>query len=112
VNDEMMKDQVTHGISFTLNGKRIDPRDVFVSEAERLANELERCWADPGLQLKAAAELRRQQAEIARLRGLNEVLVGALKEIHAIRPIGKDAGEYALTVEHLARAAFEKASIK
>lgn len=30
------------------------------TEALRLADELEKCWPDPGLQLKAASELRRQ----------------------------------------------------
>ena len=33
-------------------------------EALRLADELEKCWADPGLQLKAGAELRRLHSEV------------------------------------------------
>ena len=41
-------------------------------EALRLADELEKCWADPGLQLKAAAELRR-------LHEVNQELLAALK---------------------------------
>jgi len=41
-------------------------------EALRLADELARCWADPGLQLKSAAELRR-------LHALNAELIGVLK---------------------------------
>lgn len=32
-------------------------------EALRLADELEKCWADPGLQIRSAAELRRLHAE-------------------------------------------------
>ena len=37
-------------------------------EALRLADELEKCWADPGLQIRSAAELRRLHAEIETLR--------------------------------------------
>ena len=37
-------------------------------EALRIADELEKCWADPGLQIRSAAELRRQHAEIETLR--------------------------------------------
>lgn len=36
--------------------------------AIELANELEKCWADPGLQLKAATMLRRQHESIKTLR--------------------------------------------
>ena len=37
-------------------------------EALRLADELEKCWADPGLQIRSAAELRRLHAEFETLR--------------------------------------------
>jgi hypothetical protein len=37
-------------------------------------------------------------------------LVGALKEIHCLRPLGESSSEYSLTVEHIARAAIEKAT--
>ena len=54
-------------------------------EALRLADELEKCWADPGLQLKAAAELRR-------LHESNTELLAALKvaalAIHEYRTQG------------------------
>ena len=59
-------------------------------EALRLADELEKCWADPGLQLRAAAELRR-------LHEVNQELLAALKEcIHFVEydpknVIGKQA---------------------
>ena len=43
-------------------------------EALRWADELEKCWADPGLQLRAAAELRR-------LHESNTELVKALEEM-------------------------------
>ena len=45
-------------------------------EALRLADELEKCWADPGLQLRAAAELRR-------LHESHKELLTALKELDA-----------------------------
>lgn len=37
-------------------------------------------------------------------------LVGALKEIHCLRPLGESSSEYSLTVEHIARAAIAKAT--
>jgi len=40
--------------------------------ALKCADELERCWADPGLQLRSAAELRR-------LHEANDDLLGTLK---------------------------------
>ncbi len=43
-----------------------------------LAEEMELCWADAGLQLQSAAELRRLHAENEALRGLNKKFRDAL----------------------------------
>jgi hypothetical protein len=66
-------------------------------EALRWADELEKCWADPGLQLRAAAELRRlheahewqytmagqRLRRIEKLEASNQELLAALKELDA-----------------------------
>ena len=65
-------------------------------EALRWADELEKCWADPGLQLRAAAELRR-------LHESNTELVKALEEM-----LDGEGSSFRVLCEQ-ARAAINKA---
>ena len=65
-------------------------------EALRWADELEKCWADPGLQLKAAAELRR-------LHEVNQELLGLVKRANSC------TGSHTVMWQSEARAAIAKA---
>ena len=54
-------------------------------EALRLADELEKCWADPGLQLRAAAELRRlHESNTDLVKALEEMLDGEGKSFREL----------------------------
>lgn len=52
--------------------------DTRQPEALYLADELEKCWADPGLQLRSAAELRRLHAE--NIQGEAKAAVAGVRE--------------------------------
>ena len=69
-------DQLKYGQSFMLDGKRIDPKDIYMDKkptALRLADELESEWVAP-YEFDSASELRR-------LHQVNQELVEALENI-------------------------------
>jgi len=96
--------------------------------ALKLADELERCWADPGLQLRSAAELRRQHAELYQwesvfrhlgtadecgnewigLQAEVEALREALKEERRVRLLGQEPDVHWETLRDIRRACYAK----
>jgi hypothetical protein len=80
-------------------GEPITDKDGREPESLRLADDLDRCWVDPGLQLDAAAEL-------CRLHEVNQKLLEALEGIADWTDKYTTAGH---PISTIARAAIAKA---
>jgi hypothetical protein len=67
--------------------------------ALKLADELETCWGNDGMEAKAAAELRRLQAD-------NEALREALTEERRVRLLGQEPDVHWESMRDIRRACY------